>query len=82
VTVHAADQAVLAVALAVDHRLVALMIQQFHMVAAHDFDRFDALLGARRSFRARNRDLTETGCFILRRVENPQRRQAKCCQQQ
>ncbi|TNF85995.1 MAG: hypothetical protein EP300_14685 [Gammaproteobacteria bacterium] len=57
--IHAADQAVLAFALAVDHGCIALMIEKFHMVAAHDLHRLDALLRAGRFGRLRDCNFAE-----------------------
>ncbi len=47
VAVHAAGQAVLAAAFAVDNRFVALVHQEVHVFATHDLDRLDAVLRRR-----------------------------------
>jgi hypothetical protein len=59
VAIHTADQAVFAVAFTVQHRGIALMQQQIHMLTAHDFDRLDAGAGTAWFVRLRDDDCTE-----------------------
>ena len=54
-------------ALTIQHRGIALMQQKFHVIAAHDLDRFDAGAGIRRFCRLRDGDLAKARMRMCRR---------------
>jgi hypothetical protein len=59
VAIHATDQAVFAVAFTVKHRVIALMQQQIHVLAAHHLDWLDTGTGVVWFTRLRDGDSTE-----------------------
>ena len=54
-----------AIALTIQHRVIALMQQQIHVLAAHDFDRLNAGAGVVWFVRLRDDDCTKTRTFDL-----------------
>ena len=65
--IHAADQAVLAVALTVEHGGIALVHQEFHVLAAHHLHWLDAGNGIDRLWRLRDDDIAKARALHVSR---------------